>query len=67
MQGKDERDMAPKLPSDLPPLPSKFYKARPPRLTCQQCERHFPTVEDLNEHVRRAHRPEAGAAKDHSH
>ncbi|MEA3203359.1 MAG: hypothetical protein QOI63_1034 [Thermoplasmata archaeon] len=60
-------DGAPRLPEDLPPLPSRFYKARPHRLACRQCDRHFATAEELNEHVRRTHLPEAGAAKGHGH
>ncbi|HUR62217.1 MAG TPA: hypothetical protein VM286_07645 [Candidatus Thermoplasmatota archaeon] len=47
----------PRLPGDLPPLRTRFFRARPPRLLCKECGRHFPDAEELNEHARLAHEP----------
>jgi hypothetical protein len=62
-ESKGPRRQEPELPGDLPPLPSRFYKGRPQRFVCRACPASFASADELNEHVRHAHRPEAGAAK----
>jgi hypothetical protein len=47
---------SPRLPPELPPLPSKYYKPNPTTLTCRTCEKRFDSADDLNEHVRIHHR-----------
>lgn len=66
MQERNEgsADEAPRLPSDLPPLPSRFFRPRP-RLACPQCDRTFATAEQLNEHARRAHHAEGRGGDAH--
>jgi hypothetical protein len=53
---------APKPPGDLPPLPSKFYRAPPPVAVCKRCDRRFATADELNEHTRQRHRQALGKA-----
>jgi hypothetical protein len=57
---KDTPDDEPRLPGDLPPLPSKHYKPRPPTHQCPDCGKRYRTPEELTEHARRAHRTSVG-------
>jgi hypothetical protein len=60
-----KRPQEPKLPGDLPdlpPLPSRFYRPRP-KTSCPHCGKRFGTVEELNEHARRAHPAEMDAGE----
>lgn len=56
--GMPQDDDEPRLPGDLPPLPSRFYRGRPRHPACVRCGQRFETAGELNEHARRAHPPD---------